>query len=204
MRKKASRTRYFDCVFFSGIFKRRHMSRNQQTSLTWCSVVSFSVSNVANPCLAVVGKTTSRDLFVSLSDVNPSPPPSPSSTHTPPPPPPAGAGLLQVVLRLLVLVFICLHLRLPFKVRFGVLRRSMAMLAWSVAVLLCLFLGYCRLCSGQNFWAPFLLHKRTGLPIRVLITSMLPGLLVGCWVVSASQSLCLWLKMGIWLLLLST
>ena len=49
--------------------------------------------------------------------------------------------LLSVVLKLLVLVFICLLQNLLVRVRFGERQKSMVMLAWSVAVLLCLFLG---------------------------------------------------------------
>ena len=51
----------------------------------------------------------------------------------------------------LVLVFICLLRRLPLKVLFGVLLKSMVMLVWSVAVLLCLFPGSCRLFQRAEF-----------------------------------------------------
>ena len=82
------------------------------------------------------------------------------------------------------------------------LRRMMAMLAWSVAVLLCLFPMSCRLCSVQNSGVPFLLPGVLSLPFSEV--SMLPGILVGCWIVTAWQSFRLWLRMEIWLLLLST
>ena len=59
-------------------------------------------------------------------------------------------SLRVVVLKLLVLVFICLLLSLRLRVRFGERQKSMVMLVWSVAVLLCLFLKSCRLFSVQN------------------------------------------------------
>ena len=46
--------------------------------------------------------------------------------------------------------------------------------------------------------------RRIGLSIWVLITSMLPGLLGGSWTRTAWLSLCLWSRMGMWSLLLST
>ena len=64
--------------------------------------------------------------------------------------------------------------------------------------------GLCRLSSVPSSGVPLLLCRRTGLAICVLITSMLPGPQVGCWIVTAWLSLCLWSRMGIWSLLLST
>ena len=46
-----------------------------------------------------------------------------------------------------MLVSMYLLLGLLLMVRFGVLLKSMEMLAWSVAVLLCLFLLFCKLSS---------------------------------------------------------
>ena len=86
-----------------------------------------------------------------------------------------------VIFKWLVLRCICLPLESPLRVLSGELLKSMGMLAWSVAVLLCLALA-----------------------IWELITLMLPGLLAGCWIVTARQSLCLWLRIEIWSLLLST
>ena len=74
-------------------------------------------------------------------------------------------SLLLVGLRLLVLVSIYLLLNLLLKVRFGERQRSMVMLAWSVAVLFCLFLVSCRQLSGLNSAVLFLLCRRTGLVI---------------------------------------
>ena len=75
------------------------------------------------------------------------------------------------------------------------------MLGWSAADLVCLSLDPCRLFSVLNFGMPLLLCSRSGLVIWVMITSMLPRLLVGCWIMSVWLSLCLWLKTEIWLLL---
>ena len=70
------------------------------------------------------------------------------------------------------------------------------MLVWSVAVLVGQFLVFFRPSSVLSFGVPFLLCRPIGLAIWVLITSMLLGLLVGCWIRVVLISLCRWLKMG--------
>ena len=104
----------------------------------------------------------------------------------------AGAGVYEPALEL------------AFEVRFGVLLKSMGMLAWSVAVHFCLFLGCCRLFSVLNSGVPSLLCSPTGPVIWVLTTSVLLDQLAGCWTVAVWSNLCLWSKMEIWLLLYST
>ena len=66
-------------------------------------------------------------------------------------------SLRLVGLRLLVLELMYPLLSLPLRVRFGVWWRSMVMLAWSVAELLCLFLELCRLSNVPNSGVPSLL-----------------------------------------------
>ena len=79
----------------------------------------------------------------------------------------AGAGVFLPASRLLL------------KVRFGERQRSMVMLVWSVVVLLCLFLGSCRLFSVLNS--------------GVLLLLCSPSCLVTCWVN--------WQAVGPWLLI---
>ena len=81
-----------------------------------------------------------------------------------------------------------------------VLRRSMEMLAWSVAVLSCPSLGLCRLFSVLNSVVPSLLCSPTAPVIWVLTTSML----LDQWIVAVWSNLCLQSKMEIWLLLYSS
>ena len=73
----------------------------------------------------------------------------------------------------------------------------MVMLAWSVAVIFCLFLVSCRLFSVLNSGVLLLLCRRTGLVIYVLTISMLLELLVVCLIVIVWFVLCLWLRMVI-------
>ena len=87
---------------------------------------------------------------------------------------------------------------------FGELQKSMVMLAWSVAVILCLFPVLCRLFSVLSSGVLLLPCRRTGLAIQVLTTSVLPGELAGCWIVAVWSNLCLQSKMVTYLLLCST
>ena len=63
--------------------------------------------------------------------------------------------LLLVTLKWLVLECICLLLKSPLKVLSGALLKSVGTLDWSVAVLLCLLLVFCRLSSVPNSGVPF-------------------------------------------------
>ena len=51
--------------------------------------------------------------------------------------------------------------------------------------------GVMQTVQRAEFWSA-ILAMQADLAIWVIITSMLPGLLVGCWIVTAWLSLCLW------------
>ena len=108
----------------------------------------------------------------------------------------SGKTILLVGSRLLALVCISLHLKRLCVVLFGVLRRNMVMLDWSVAALSCRSLARFRLFSVLNFGVLLLLCSRTRLVIWALTTLMLPGQLVCWWIVGACLNLYLWFRMG--------
>ena len=66
---------------------------------------------------------------------------------------------------MLVLVFICLLLSLRLRVRFGERQKSMVMIDWSVAVLLCLFPGSCKPFSVPSSGVLLLPCRRIGLAV---------------------------------------
>ena len=96
-------------------------------------------------------------------------------------------GGFEVVGAVVYVPALSLLLRVPF----GELQKSMVMLVWSVAVLLCPSLGHCRLFNVLNSGVPSLLCRPTGLVTSVLTTSMLLGQLAGCWIVAVWPNLCL-------------
>ena len=79
----------------------------------------------------------------------------------------------------------------------GTTEEFLVMHVWNDAVLSCLFLGSCRLFSVLNSGVLLLPCRRTGLVIKVLMTLMLLGVLVVCWIMVAWLNLCLWLRMVI-------
>ena len=78
------------------------------------------------------------------------------------------------------------RLRRLFGMLFGRRLRSMVMLGWSVALLLCRFAVHSRrLSSALSFWVRFWHCRPFGLVIWVLTILMLLGPLVGCWIIVA-------------------